>query len=271
MPELPEVETTRRGIEPFLAGHRIVGVTVRERRLRWPVPARLERDLTGARVLAIERRAKYILVRTTRGCLIVHLGMSGSLRVLTAQAPPRDHDHVDLLLPDGVAIRYHDPRRFGCILWTVDDPLAHPLLRSLGPEPFCDDFGGDHLHRQSRRRQIPVKSFVMDGRIVVGVGNIYASESLSMAGIHPLRTASRVSRRRYHALADAVREVLRRAIDLGGTTLRDFVNPGGEPGYFEQTLRVYGRAGRPCRDCGAPIRQVVVAQRSTFYCPRCQR
>ncbi|KAA3634738.1 MAG: bifunctional DNA-formamidopyrimidine glycosylase/DNA-(apurinic or apyrimidinic site) lyase [Proteobacteria bacterium] len=271
MPELPEVETTRRGIEPYLADRRIVGVVVRERRLRWPVPAGLERVLRGARVDLLERRGKYILARTSRGSLIVHLGMSGSLRVLTERAPPAPHDHIDIQLPDGVVIRYHDPRRFGCFLWTAEDPLDHPLLRNLGPEPFSDEFGGDYLYRTSRGRRASVKSFIMDARIVVGVGNIYASESLAMAGVHPLRAAGRVSRQRYATLADAIRRTLARSIELGGTTLRDFVNPGGAPGYFEQSLRVYGRAGKPCRVCASPLRQVVVGQRSTFYCPRCQR
>jgi len=271
VPELPEVETTCRGIAPYLVGRCVAKVVVRERRLRWPVPRGLGRALAGVPVTSLSRRAKYIVAATPRGSLIVHLGMSGSLRVLTRPAPPLAHDHVDLVLDSGVTIRYHDPRRFGCVLWTADDPLDHPLLAGLGPEPLSDDFDGGYLYRLSRGRSMPVKSFIMDGRVVAGVGNIYASEALSTAGIHPLRGAGRIGPARYERLATAVRATLERAIEVGGTTLRDYVNPAGEPGYFEQTLRVYGRAGQPCRACAAPVRQVVIGQRATFYCPRCQR
>ncbi len=271
VPELPEVETTRRGIEPWLLERRIDDVVVRDARLRWPVPDHLAERLAGTTLQSIDRRAKYILGRNHRGCLIVHLGMSGSLRVLTRDEAPSCHDHVDLVLDGGVVIRYRDPRRFGCMLWTDDDPMTHRLLRDLGPEPLDKAFDGDYLYRSSRGRRAAVKAFIMDSRVVVGVGNIYASEALSMAGIHPLRAAGRVSRARYEGLVRAIRDTLQRSIDLGGTTLRDFVNPRGEPGYFEQTLRVYGRAGKPCRDCATPLRQVVVGQRSTFYCPACQR
>lgn len=271
MPELPEVETTRRGIAPYLLGDRVERVVVRESRLRWPVPVDLDHCLAGTQVASLDRRGKYILARNDRGCLIAHLGMSGSLRVLTRPERPAAHDHVDIVMSKGAIIRYRDPRRFGCLLWTRDDPHDHPLLRGLGPEPLSDDFDGGYLHRMSRGRRAPVKGFIMDARVVVGVGNIYASEALSVAGIHPLRAAGRVSLRRFERLALAIRETLARSIRLGGTTLRDFVNPSGEPGYFEQTLRVYGRAGQPCRACKAPLRQVVVGQRSTFYCPSCQR
>ncbi|GJL82556.1 MAG: formamidopyrimidine-DNA glycosylase [marine bacterium B5-7] len=271
MPELPEVETTRRGIAPYLEGRRIKTVVVRDRRLRWPVPAGIETRLAGDHVESIDRRAKYLLMRTRRGCLMIHLGMSGSLRVLTVPVVPRPHDHVDLVMADGVIIRYHDPRRFGSFLWVEGDPLMHPLLKFLGPEPLSDEFDADHLFALSRRRSVAVKSFIMNARIVVGVGNIYASESLSLAAIHPLRAAGRISHRRYEMLVQAIRSVLNRSIEMGGTTLRDFVNPGGDPGYFEQTLRVYGRGGLPCLDCGRPVRQVVIGQRATFYCPGCQR
>jgi formamidopyrimidine-DNA glycosylase len=271
MPELPEVETTMRGIEPFLAGRRIREVVLRRRDLRWPIPAELPDRLTGARVESLSRRAKYILMRTDRGCLIMHLGMSGSLRVVTSPRPPAAHDHVDLVVPGGTVVRYRDPRRFGCFLWTEEDPFEHPLLRRLGPEPLDDAFDGAWLYRMSRGRKVAVKSFIMDSGVVVGVGNIYASEALSRAGIHPLRAAGRVSLSRYESLVAAVKFTLERSIGLGGTTLRDFVNPSGSPGYFEQTLRVYGRAGLPCRDCGKPLRQSVVGQRSTFYCANCQR
>ncbi len=271
MPELPEVETTRRGIEPYVLDQVVRRVVVRQPSLRWPVPGNLDRCLGGLRVDTLTRRGKYILLGNRRGHLLVHLGMSGSLRVLTRREVPSPHDHVDLVMPKGVVVRYRDPRRFGSFLWAEGEVLAHPLLRNLGPEPLGDDFDGEHLYRASRGRRSAVKGFLMDARVVVGVGNIYASEALSMAGIHPLRAAGRISLPRYRGLAEAIREVLARSIALGGTTLRDFVNPAGEPGYFEQTLRVYGRAGAPCRVCATPLRQVVVAQRSTFYCPRCQR
>jgi formamidopyrimidine-DNA glycosylase len=271
VPELPEVETTLRGIAPFLVGRRVRAVVVREPRLRWPVTPGLEQALCGVEVSSMERRAKYILVHTLHGSLIVHLGMSGSWRVLTREEAPSTHDHVDLVMPGGVVIRYRDPRRFGCLLWTQDDPLQHPLLKHLGPEPLSEDVDGDYLYRRSRGRRMAVKGFIIDSRIIAGVGNIYASEALSLAGIHPLRAAGRISRRRYDTLVDAIKCILQRSIDLGGTTLRDFVNPAGEPGYFEQTLRVYGRAEKPCRVCATPVRLVVIGQRSTFYCPVCQR
>ncbi len=271
MPELPEVETTRRGIAPWLVGRRIRRAIVRQPQLRWPVPADLAARLDGARVRGVDRRAKYLLIDTSAGVLLSHLGMSGSWRVVTDGAPPASHDHVDLALGGGVVIRYHDPRRFGCLLWAGDPPGAHPLLRELGPEPLGDDFDGDTMYRMSRGRRQAVKTFLMDPRVVVGVGNIYASEALSVAGVHPLRAAGRVAAARYDGIAAAVRDTLSRSIEMGGTTLRDFINPGGMPGYFEQTLRVYGRRGEPCRACGAPIRHAVVGQRSTFWCPRCQR
>lgn len=271
MPELPEVETTRRGIEPFVLDKTVERVVVREPRLRWPVPDDLALSLENRRVTGLRRRSKYLLLDTARGSAIVHLGMSGSLRVVTARTAPRRHDHVDIVMRGGAAIRFHDPRRFGCLLWTADDPLAHPLLKSLGPEPFSAGFSGEYLHRRSRGRTLAVKNFIMDTRVVAGVGNIYACEALAGARIHPLRAAGRVSLARYRLLAARIRDTLNRSIRLGGTTLRDFVDPNGEPGYFEQTLLVYGRGGEPCRACGASIRHVVSGQRSSFYCGRCQR
>ena len=270
MPELPEVETTRRGIEPHLLGRRVTGLVVREPRLRWPVPAALSKELPGAPIEAIERRGKYLLFATPRGTLIVHLGMSGSLRVLDANTPPLRHDHLDLLF-ESRCLRYHDPRRFGAVLWTREPPAEHPLLRDLGPEPLSGAFDGEWLHRRSRGRSTPVKSLIMDAGVVVGVGNIYANEALFMAGVHPFRRCDRVALERYRLLAEAIREVLSNAIAVGGTTLRDFVREDGRPGYFRQQLQVYGRQGEPCRRCGAPLRQRRLAQRSTFYCAGCQR
>ncbi len=271
MPELPEVETTRRGIEPYALGQAITELVIREPRLRWPIPAELPEKLRGPRVEEVRRRGKYLLLATDRGTLILHLGMSGSLRVADPGLPPKKHDHFDLVLANGLCLRFHDPRRFGCLLWTEADPAAHPLLASLGPEPLEAEFSGRHLHRLAAGRSVAVKSFVMDSHVVVGVGNIYANEALFMAGIAPTRPAGRVSSRRYERLAAAIRTVLAASIAQGGTTLRDFVNEAGNPGYFQQTLRVYGRAGEPCRDCGAIVRLARLGQRATYWCPRCQK
>lgn len=271
MPELPEVETTRRGIAPFLEGRRVQAVDVREPRLRWPVSPALARDLPGQPIEGVSRRAKFLLLATPVGHLIMHLGMSGSLRVVSNNVPPEKHDHLDLVMEDGRCLRLRDPRRFGAALWTTDDPLRHPLLRGLGPEPLEHAFNAEWLYRQSRRRRVAVKSFVMDSHVVAGVGNIYASEALFLAGIHPARAAGRISKHRYARLVDAVRRVLDDAITAGGTTLRDFVGSDGNPGYFARKLRVYGREGEPCEACAAPLRGRVIGQRSTFYCSRCQR
>lgn len=269
MPELPEVETSRRGIAPWLEEQRIQDITIRERRLRWPVPIDLEAKLTGQTVRALRRRAKYLLFDTDRGTVLLHLGMSGSVRIIDPDEPAGKHDHVDIRFDNGKALRFRDPRRFGSLLW-ADDPGEHPLLRDLGPEPLDDAFDGDHLFARSRGRKIAVKPFIMNASIVVGVGNIYASEALFSAGINPKRAAGRVSRERMRRLADAIKSVLSRAIDAGGTTLRDFHGGDGEPGYFKQKLDVYGREGEECRRCDAEISAVVLGQRSTFYCKRCQ-
>jgi formamidopyrimidine-DNA glycosylase len=272
MPELPEVETTRRGILPHLRGRRVTGVIVRDGRLRWPVPPELDVLLVDRTVLDIRRRGKYLLFDLDGATLLVHLGMSGSLRVLhSPPAAARKHDHVDVLLDDGSLLRYHDPRRFGAVLWLDADPAQHPLLCNLGPEPLEEHFSGAYLYRCSRGRRSSVKQFLMDGHIVVGVGNIYASEALFLAGINPRRQAGRVAASRYDELAHAVREVLERAIAQGGTTLRDYVNGDGASGYFQQSLAVYGRDGEPCMRCGSPIRGSRTGQRSTFHCPNCQR
>ena len=275
MPELPEVETTLRGIRPHLEGRRIERLVVREPRLRLPIPPELPPRLAGLPIEGLQRRAKYLLIRVGGGTLILHLGMSGSLRVVSVEAPLKRHDHLDLVLSDGRALRYHDPRRFGLLVWTPDSPdLAmthHPLLRDLGPEPLEDGFDGSHLHRLSRGRRVAVKSFIMDGGVVVGVGNIYASESLFLAGIHPARPCHRIALPRYQRLAETIRIVLDASIVQGGTTLRDYVKEDGNPGYFARSLRVYGRTGEPCPACGAPLREQRIGQRSSFYCPRCQR
>ena len=270
MPELPEVETTRRGLEPHLQGRRIHGVILRRPDLRWPIPPEIERELPGQRIAAIRRRAKYLLLDTDAGSALLHLGMSGSLRVLPGDTPVRAHDHVDISLEDGRLLRFNDPRRFGCLLWQPPGE-THELLRGLGPEPLDAAFDGDYLFARSRGRSAPVKTFLMDQKVVVGVGNIYAAESLFRAGIHPLRAAGKVSRERYLALADAARTILAQAIERGGTTLRDFLNPDGAPGYFEQELAVYGRGGLPCPACGRPLRQASIGQRASVWCPRCQR
>ncbi|AMX03857.1 bifunctional DNA-formamidopyrimidine glycosylase/DNA-(apurinic or apyrimidinic site) lyase [Microbulbifer thermotolerans] len=271
MPELPEVETTRRGLAPHLEGHRVDSVKVRQRQLRWVVEKGLEKCIVGAKILRLERRAKYLLVHTERGCAIWHLGMSGSLRLVGAEVPPEKHDHIDWALDSGLILRYRDPRRFGALLWTESDPTSHQLLAHLGPEPLSDNFSGDYLFAVSRGRRQSVKTLIMDGRIVVGVGNIYASESLFLAGIRPDRIAGTISRARYQRLADAIRQVLARAIEQGGTTLRDFIGGDGQPGYFAQELNVYGRTGLPCPRCGRPVRDMVLGQRNTFFCRNCQR
>ena len=270
MPELPEVETTRHGLAPHVVGRRIETVRLRRPDLRWPIPPEITTLLPGQRIQSIERRAKYLLLHTAAGSALMHLGMSGALRVLDPRVPAGAHDHYELLLDSGRALRYTDPRRFGCLLWQAPSTL-HPLLAGLGPEPLGPDFDGAHLWRRARGRQAPVKVFLMDQTVVVGVGNIYAAEALFAAGIHPSRAAGRIARERYAALAAAVRAVLGHAILRGGTTLRDFISPDGLPGYFEQELNVYGRVGQPCRRCGAPIRLLRLGQRSSYYCPHCQR
>ena len=270
MPELPEVETTRRGLEPALLGRRIAAVRVRNRRLRWPLPARFERDLTGRQITAVGRRAKYLLIETDAGTLIVHLGMSGNLRVVRAAHPLLAHDHVDLTLDSGLVVRFNDPRRFGSMHFTADDPDRHRLLRALGPEPLSAAFDPQYLHRRTRGRRVALKQLVMNASVVVGVGNIYASEALFRARLNPRRAAGRLTRVEATRLVRAIRRVLAAAIKVGGTTLRDYVNADGLPGYFRQKLYVYERDGQPCRVCRSPIRQSAQGQRSTYWCPTCQ-
>jgi formamidopyrimidine-DNA glycosylase len=268
MPELPEVETTRRGIAPYLMQRVITGAVVRQPQLRWPVPP-LGRLLVGQRVQTVERRGKYLLIHLEPGTLIIHLGMSGSLRLLPAGSPPRLHDHVDILFGEQ-CLRLHDPRRFGAMLWTDDDPLAHPRLRDLGPEPLSTGFDGAYLHDVAQRRRVAIKTLLMDGQVVVGVGNIYATEALFRAGIHPQRSCRRISRPRLERLVGEVKSVLDYAIARGGTTLRDFLNESGQPGYFAQELFVYGRAGQPCKRCGTRLKTRAIGQRASAYCPSCQ-
>ncbi|MEP1471289.1 MAG: bifunctional DNA-formamidopyrimidine glycosylase/DNA-(apurinic or apyrimidinic site) lyase [Halieaceae bacterium] len=270
MPELPEVETTRRGVLPYSEGSNIVNLVVRDHRLRWPIPQNLGQKLIGQRVERVERRAKYLLFRTATGTLLVHLGMSGSLRVMNAADPPQRHDHFDIVFDNGRCLRYNDPRRFGCCLW-IEPGEVHPLLAHLGPEPLSDAFDGALLYRLSRGRKGPVKNFLMDGKVVVGVGNIYANEALFLSGIRPDRAAGRISLARYEVLAAHVKQVLTSAIDQGGTTLRDFVGGDGKPGYFAQQLFVYGRGGLPCKACGEPLRELRLSQRISVYCVTCQR
>ncbi len=270
MPELPEVETTRRGIAPHVEGKRVKAVVVRDSRMRWPVTASLALELPGLKIAAIERRAKYLLLRTNSGTLLVHLGMSGSLRIVDAREPVRKHDHVDIVFGAQV-LRFHDPRRFGCVLWVTDDIDTHPLLAGLGPEPLSTDFTADYLFTRSRKRSAPIKSFIMDQRIVVGVGNIYANEALFGAGISPRRKGGSVTRAQYEALVKEIKVVLKRAITSGGTTLRDFVGGDGKPGYFAQALQVYGRGGEPCVQCRSKLTEFRLGQRTTVYCPKCQR
>lgn len=271
MPELPEVETIRCGIEPFIKGRRVTQVIVRTPRLRWPVPADLASRLCGQTILAVERRAKYLLLRTEVGTLLIHLGMSGFLRVLQQPQMPSKHDHADIEFTDGICLRLNDVRRFGALLWLSGDPNHHPLLSGLGPEPLSVALTGDYLYQRSRGRRLAVKPFIMDSKVVVGVGNIYASESLFRAGIDPVRAAGRISLVRYQRLAQAIRQVLQEAIAAGGTTLRDFSDQDGRPGYFAQQLQVYGRAGEPCSICGQPIVKLQLGQRSTYFCRQCQR
>jgi formamidopyrimidine-DNA glycosylase len=271
VPELPEVETTRRGLEPLVRGATISGVVVRNRSLRQPVPRGLAGTLTGRRIDALERRGKYLLFRAGDGTLIVHLGMSGRLWMVTPEIAPAKHDHFDLVMTNGHIVRYRDPRRFGLVLWQRGDPLAHRLLRDIGPEPFGDAFDAHWLYRETRGRSGAIKNAIMDSHLVAGVGNIYASEALFRARINPKLPARRLGPARCATLVETVRATLTDAIAAGGSSLRDYVNSKGEAGYFQNNFAVYDRAGRPCLNCGTPIRTLVLGQRATYYCPRCQR
>jgi formamidopyrimidine-DNA glycosylase len=271
LPELPEVETTRRGLLRHVLGRRIQSVLVHEKRLRWPVTPELPTLLSGQPVRAIERRAKYLLLRMPNGTLIVHLGMSGNLRVVRGAQALLPHDHIELQLDSGAALRFNDPRRFGCFLYTTEAPRHHKLLKDLAPEPLTRRFDGEYLHRVTRGRRVAIKSLLLNGRLVTGVGNIYASEALFRARLRPQRQARSLTRAHCTRLVSAIRAVLKSAIRAGGTTLRDYVSAEGAPGYFKQKLYVYERAKLPCRRCRTPVRQLTQGQRSTYYCPQCQR
>ena len=271
MPELPEVETTRRGIEPHITGMRIKNVIVRQPKLRWPIPVELKKVLPGQKILSISRRGKYLLINAEHGTIIIHLGMSGSLKLVNSTHSLKKHDHVDIVFKNNQTLRLHDPRRFGAVLWTTKPPLKHPLLCSLGPEPLEAEFGTEYLYQRSRKRRVIIKTFIMDSKVVVGVGNIYASEALFRSGIRPTTAAGKISKIRYQRLVSAIKEVLKAAIAEGGTTLRDFTNGEGKPGYFKQKLLVYGRADGPCTVCNKPIKHSQQNQRATYYCSHCQR
>jgi len=273
MPELPEVEVTRRGVEPHIQGRKVSAVTLRHSGLRWPFPLDLENILRGRVVRGVGRRGKYLLVRFDHGTLIIHLGMSGHLRILPTSVAPQKHDHFDLVLGDHL-LRMNDPRRFGAVLWHANedgDVENHLLIRGLGVEPLEDGFSAQLLYRMTRKRNAPIKQVLLAGDIVVGVGNIYASESLFRAGINPKTSAQRIGLARYVKLEEAIRVILAMAIEQGGSTLRDFIAVNGQSGYFQQNYFVYDRTGQPCRVCGAPVRQIKQGQRSTFYCINCQK
>ena len=270
MPELPEVETSRRGIEPYILNKKVNEVIIRQKNLRWPIPSALKTQLKNQTINSVQRRGKYLLLSTDAGTAILHLGMSGSLRILEKSITAEKHDHLDICFNNNKILRLRDPRRFGCVLWTKKDPLDHKLLCELGPEPLSDEFNAQYLFKLSRQRKVAIKTFLMNSHVVVGVGNIYANESLFNAGINPKRAANRISFSRYQQLVPIIKEILTRAIQQGGTTLRDFTQQDGKPGYFQQTLAVYGRSGEPCTKCGKPITQITQAQRSSFYCTHCQ-
>ncbi|MBX2808773.1 MAG: bifunctional DNA-formamidopyrimidine glycosylase/DNA-(apurinic or apyrimidinic site) lyase [Cellvibrionaceae bacterium] len=270
MPELPEVETTRRGISPHIEGKRVRSVTVRQTQLRWPIADDLAQQLHNRKLQAIQRRGKYLLFKFTHGWLLIHLGMSGSLRITQTDSPPKKHDHVDISFSAGLCLRFHDPRRFGAILWSQEPPEQHRLIAHLGPEPLSASFTEDHLFTASRKRNKTVKALIMDSRIVVGVGNIYANEALFAAGIRPTRPAARLTRKNCARLTYEIRRILQGAITQGGTTLRDFVGGDGKPGYFAQRLKVYGRAGKSCEVCGNTLKEIRQAQRTSVYCCHCQ-
>lgn len=270
MPELPEVETTRLGVSPHVLGRQVTNLVIRQSQLRWPIPEDLAEQLHRRKLIETQRRGKYLLFKFSHGFLIIHLGMSGSLRICHPDDSHKKHDHVDIIFSGNHCLRYHDPRRFGAILWTAN--LAeHPLLCHLGPEPLSEDFSGDYLFAKSRKRSKDVKSFIMDSRIVVGVGNIYANEALFSAGIRPTKAAGKVSRASYERLGQEIQLILAKAIKQGGTTLRDFVGGDGKPGYFAQQLLTYGRGGKACVNCGKTLKEIRIAQRSTVFCSHCQK
>lgn len=270
MPELPEVETTRRGLLP-LEQQQITSVIVRNPALRWPVTPQLSSILPGQHFLKLDRRAKYLLAHCEQGTLLMHLGMSGRLCLLQQAEPAEKHDHVDVVFVSGQVMRLRDPRRFGAMLWIIGDPMQHALLKNLGPEPLQDTFNGAYLYRETRTRTAPIKTVIMDAHLVVGVGNIYASESLFRAGINPKTAANHISQTCYQRLAEEIKLTLTAAIEAGGSSLRDFFGADGNPGYFQQEYFTYGRTGEPCKVCGTAISTIRQGQRSTFYCQQCQK
>jgi formamidopyrimidine-DNA glycosylase len=271
LPELPEVETTRRGIKPSVKDNRIYKITVRQKKLRWLVPDNLPFMLEGYEIRQVSRRGKYLLFENEMGTMLIHLGMSGSLRIVKQGELPKKHDHIDFCFKNGLILRFTDPRKFGCVLWQTKGQGIHPLLANLGPEPLNPNFNSKHLFLRSRKRSVCVKPFIMDSKVVVGVGNIYASEALFLAGISPKVPAGKVSQKRYQRLVSSIKIVLKKAIQSGGTTLRDFTDGNGNPGYFKQSLNVYGRAGKECKLCRKHLIEIRQAQRSTVYCSACQR
>ena len=270
MPELPEVETILRGLIPQLEGATIQDVIIRHPQLRWPIPTELKALLSQQKILSLSRRGKYLLIHVSTGTLIIHLGMSGSLRLLTLDVPLTRHDHVDIILSPHQRLRYNDPRRFGAILWTEENPLNHPLLKSMGIEPLDMNFTGQYLKQKALNRHAAIKPFIMNSKIVTGIGNIYAAEALFLAKIHPTMPAGLLTQQQCDQLVEAIKQILKSAISQGGTTLKDFVNSEGKPGYFAQKLHVYGRANLPCSTCGAPLRSIQLGQRSTVFCEHCQ-
>ena len=270
MPELPEVETIMRGLAPQLEGTTVQEVIIRQHQLRWPIPSHLKTSLSQQKIIKLTRRGKYLLLQATYGTLIIHLGMSGSLRVLNLSTPPTAHDHIDIIFSTDKLLRYNDPRRFGAVLWTEEDPLNHPLLLLMGLEPFDVHFTGQYLQKKAWNRKVPIKPFIMNSKIVTGIGNIYAAEALFLANIHPSTPAGQLTQQQYERLVDSIKTILMAAISQGGTTLKDFVNSEGKPGYFSQKLHVYGRAGLPCILCGSPLQSIQLGQRSTVFCAHCQ-
>ncbi len=271
MPELPEVETIKRGIASNLEGETIKSVIVRNKKLRWPIPDILSTILPNQSIISVQRRGKYLLCECTKGHILIHLGMSGNLQIMPHDTELKKHDHVDIIFTNGLCLRYNDPRRFGCILWTEEPILEHKLLANLGPEPLAETFNGKYLYDRAKKRRVVVKNFIMDSHVVVGVGNIYANEALFAARIHPERAVNKISLVEYKRLAEVIKRILQVAIKMGGTTLRDFTDSSGKPGYFKQVLQVYGKAGKICEQCGTIIHTKKIGQRATYYCPICQR
>ena len=270
MPELPEVETCRRGITPYLLNQRVESIIIRQPKLRWPIPKTIQ-NMCGQIINHISRRGKYLLFNTNTGSAILHLGMSGRLHLLKQKIEAKKHDHVDICMENGACLRFCDPRRFGALLWTETEPQQHPLLVKLGPEPLSNNFNTDYLYTKAQKSKRPIKLLIMDSQIVVGVGNIYANEALFQAGIHPRRMSQRIAKRRIKVLVSAIKAVLKKAIKAGGTTLRDFHASDGKPGYFQQKLQIYGRAQQSCIICHTTIKIIRLGQRSTFYCSNCQK